>query len=482
MWRHLTERLFDRRVSRLRHRASSLRAALKTGRRLIELRRFEEADAVLATALSRLPHSPDLLDAYAQSATASGRYKLALHRWEGLRRVDPTHPAAWAGIANTQRSIGEIQQAEATVREALARFPDDLVVANEAARQFDRTGAQTEAAAQWSRLCAREPVHEQWYQGWAFSLILLGQFAEAAAVLDRADAAYPDEGHLLATRAFLEMERENWNAALSLWRTYRARWPDDQAGWEGQGKTIAAIHAARAEGDGAPTDAVKVEIEVVEDDLRRKLMLGFESLGADCEFGLVQRRFGAEPLGLLRFNDVGLRNLMDALDAGFADMGEPDRTAMIVSNSGEFYVTDSRWGLGMHTFMFDSRHAAAALLPKMCRRVAYLRDKLRDDLRAGEKTFVYKTDAIDLDGLRALHRALQQLGRVRLLHVRRASVPLADRPFDAAVPGRVALLDPGLWVGFLSRMGNAGTEWDIAFEEWVSICDGLDGTPPLLPT
>ena len=321
-------------------------------------------------------------------------------------------------------------------------------------------------------LCAHEPVFEEWYQGYAFSLTTLGLFEEAGAVLDRADAAYPDARDLLSTRAHLEMERENWNAALSLWRAYRARWPDDQAGWEGQGKTIAAVHAARAESVGEPTDAVKVDIEVVEDDGARTLMLGFESIGADCEFGLVQRRFGAEPLGLLRFNDVRLPNLMAALGAGLAGMGEPERTEMVVSDSGEFYVTDARWGLGMHTFMFASRHEAAALLPKMRRRVAWLRDKLLADLRDGEKTFVFKSDAIDLDGLRALHAALCTFGPVKLLHVRRTSVPLDDRPVDVA-PGQVAQLEPGLWVGFLSRMGNAGFAWDIAFDEWTAICSGL---------
>ena len=248
--------------------------------------------------------------------------------------------------------------------------------------------------------------------------------------------------------------------------------PDDQAGWEGQGKTNAAIHAARAERAGEPTDAVKVYIEVVEDDALRTLMLGFESIGADCEFGLVQRRFGAEPLGLLRFNDVRSIDLLAALGAGFEGIGEPDHTAMIVSDSGEFYVMDTRWGLGMHTFMFSSRHDAATLLPKMCRRVVYLRDKLLEDLRGAEKTFVFKSDGIDIDGLRALHRALRIFGPVRLLHVRQAVVPLVDRSFEFA-PGQVVELESGLYVGFLSRMGNAGFQWDIAFNEWLSICRHL---------
>ena len=33
----------------------------------------------------------------------------------------------------------------------------------------------------------------------------------------------------------------------------------------------------------------------------RDLVLQFESIGDNCELGLVQRRAGSEPLGLLRF-------------------------------------------------------------------------------------------------------------------------------------------------------------------------------------
>ena len=91
---------------------------------------------------------------------------------------------------------------------------------------------------------------------------------------------------------------------------------------------------------------------------------------------------------------------------------------------------------------------------------------------------MFKSDTIDLDGLRALHAALQAFGPVRLLHVRRAAVPLADRPFDVA-PGQVALLETGLWIGFLSRMGNAGYAWDIAFDEWAAICGGLQAAQAL---
>ena len=56
-------------------------------------------------------------------------------------------------------------------------------------------------------------------------------------------------------------------------------------------------------------------------DHRTALMLDFESLGENCEFGLVQRRCGIEPLGLLRFSSTPLPPLLHALRERFAGMG-----------------------------------------------------------------------------------------------------------------------------------------------------------------
>ena len=374
--------------------------------------------------------------------------------------------------------LDDLPAAEATIREALGLFPQDLGVASEAARIFGQIGRFDEASSQWRRLLDLEPVHQDWYQGYALSLVVIGRFDEARAILDEADLRYPEDRDLLGTRAMLAMERREWNDALALWRRYGERYPDDRAGWEGLGLTLAAINAARIDAPDEATEAIMVEIDTIEDASIRALLLEFESVGVDCEFGLVQRRFAAEPLGLLRFNDAKLQNLLSALASGFEGMGEPENTSIEISRSGEYYISDRRWNLGLHTMLFAVRHEAAIVYPKMCRRIVYLRGKFLDDLRAAEKVYVFKSNAIDLDGLRTLHAALRAYGPVRLLHVRRIGVPLADQPFDVA-PGGVYRLEEDLFAGFLSRLGNDGLGWDIAFEEWTSICRGLSG--PMLP-
>src|SRR5262249_55713402 len=84
------------------------------------------------------------------------------------------------------------------------------------------------------------------------------------------------------------------------------------------------------------------------------LMTRFEALGNNCTFGAVQRYFGAEPLGLLRFAGAPIRKLISALDARFAGLGDPENTILEVRQHPrpEFWVADRRFDFSMHTFIY----------------------------------------------------------------------------------------------------------------------------------
>ena len=55
------------------------------------------------------------------------------------------------------------------------------------------------------------------------------------------------------------------------------------------------------------------------------LFLQFESMGHNCEFGLVQRHFGAEPLGLLRWNAISVEDVILGIEQQFEGVGNPER-------------------------------------------------------------------------------------------------------------------------------------------------------------
>ena len=103
-----------------------------------------------------------------------------------------------------------------------------------------------------------------------------------------------------------------------------------------------------------------------------------------------------------------------------------------------------------------------------------MRDKLLADLAAAEKIFVYCSPGLDAARIAALHEALEAYGPIRLLAV---------QPVDAASDitggaGAIVALGARRWVGFLSRLGIAeGNYWDIAFDDWVSICRKVAAEP-----
>jgi hypothetical protein len=77
-------------------------------------------------------------------------------------------------------------------------------------------------------------------------------------------------------------------------------------------KMVAVDHPAAA--DSGTQDPRKLPV--------RDLTLGFENLGDNCEFGIVQRRCGAEPLGLFRFSSTQLKPLIAGIRNRFTGMAE----------------------------------------------------------------------------------------------------------------------------------------------------------------
>jgi hypothetical protein len=65
----------------------------------------------------------------------------------------------------------------------------------------------------------------------------------------------------------------------------------------------------------------------------------FRSFGDNCEFGLVQREVGAEPIDLLRFAGLyiptgHLAVLTDAITKGFEGLGQPGTVSCGLSDTG----------------------------------------------------------------------------------------------------------------------------------------------------
>jgi hypothetical protein len=184
----------------------------------------------------------------------------------------------------------------------------------------------------------------------------------------------------------------------------------------------------------------------------------FESLGNDCEFGLVQRIYKAENLGLLRWAQTPLSGLIQALDARFEEFGSAQHTALRVEGN-EYLIGDERFGMALHTFTSPATVPMEDFAAEQYRRLQWLRRKLLEDLSAAKKIFVFKSpQALEADVL-ALYRALQRYAPgIALLFVR-----LQDATHPA---GSVHRIQDTLFVGYLDRFSTV----DISVRHWVQLC------------
>ena len=433
--------------------------------RLVSQGQRERADALLSRAVARDPANVALAGAHAILAQGAARFAEAFSRWSALRDRRPDLPLAWRGMASSAREQSKLALARDLLAEARRRFPDDLELMAEAARLALRLGDYESALPLWARLCASPDPEPDWLVVHVQTLLFLHRLDEATVALDAARRSHPEFRGVEALAGFVAAARQDWDAAIRIWETFRERHPDDNTGWEHLGRAI-AHKQQQAIDAGLPDQSAPVAVSRIVDPDIRALMLDFESLGRDCELGMVQRRYGAEPLGLLRWTGTTLDSLTRALTARLEGMGETANTELVDLN-GFWSIVDTRWGLFTHTFVSTGEVAHGDLYDKSLKRMAYLQRRLLADLTAGEKIFVYKSDEVSAAALRDLHALLRGFGPVVLLLVRTAD-DASD--FPRGRPGEIEILGPDLFVGFLSAFGAANGFWQIAFEEWVAIC------------
>ncbi|MGD9478993.1 tetratricopeptide repeat protein [Shinella sp. G-2] len=408
----------------------------------------------------------------AHARQVAGELSAALDLWEDVRARWPQDAAAYVGAASCARQLGQIDRAETITAEGLSRFPAERNLISEAAQNLQARGDWTGSVAMWERIVDRNDAQPVWLHIYGHALLICGEYDRLEAALKRFRALYPKKSSFISLEAMLASEREDWETAVRLWQGFREAFPNEPVGWEHYGRAHQELEYARMAECGddhsvAPMEQVKVDI--LDDEEARQLLIGFEGLGSDCEFGLAQRRFGAEPLSLLRFNAVTFGGLMTGLATRFDGMGLQENTEMITLANGEYFVRDRRWGLGMHTFKFVGQIDGDLLFRKFCERVVFLRDKLLSDLGEGRKVFVFFAPGLALSDVKMLHAALREVGPVKLLHVTTADSALAQGL--AAEGGGIDVVAPDLYIGYLSRTGRTATgAWDIAFDDWLTVC------------
>jgi hypothetical protein len=151
----------------------------------------------------------------------------------------------------------------------------------------------------------------------------------------------------------------------------------------------------------------------------------FESLGNNCEFGMVQRFSGFDPPGL--FRNVGYMTpeiIVNAINTSFAGMFEEGRYEFTLP----FMWPDWRLDCRVHGFVFHTGIPASVELNSQdwirktsdsIRTFRFLKAKLLEELREGEKIFVFRFDFdVGLELVKRLHAAIRAHGPGWLLYVK----------------------------------------------------------------
>jgi hypothetical protein len=190
---------------------------------------------------------------------------------------------------------------------------------------------------------------------------------------------------------------------------------------------------------------------------------GFESLGANCEFGLVQRKFGAEPLGLLRWPTITVAGLVRGLRNRFAELSEISNLSLFPGPKNEWDIMTPNFSL--HLYSKIGTVDEASLLNSAFRRIRFMRRSLLENLEDAEKVFVFKEWQFrmsEADIFNIWDELKRYNSRNRLLAVR------LESPGNPS--GTATQISDGLWVGHVELDARMSAEANVPFESWDRIC------------
>jgi len=372
--------------------------------------------------------------------------RLLQHRQEGegaiaaLRKavaLEPGTPRFRVQLAQLLLQLGRKGEVIATLHEALVQAPRNLHLLRAVRRILSRSGDLDGAIEVARRLVELDPASPSPHVDLGELLLHKSELVGAEAALRRA----------------LELAPEDSRASALLGRTLQERGVI--------GNTDQLTHPAVMR--EPPNERLKLPT-VEEMQEQCALMMRFESLGDNCELGIAQRAYGAEPLSLLRWCNVAPGALLRALEARFAGLGEPENLVLKPNRRGVLDCIDTAFGLPGHAFIRADGADLAAIHARECQRLQFLKAKLIEDLEEGEKIFVYKrAREMPQAHIDTLFGAIRAYGPNTLLWV-----VVADEQHPS---GSVEVLRDGLLKGYISRMADqSAVPSTTLVGEWLNIC------------
>jgi tetratricopeptide (TPR) repeat protein len=462
-----SQRRWDRLLARFPDNPQIWRDAAEN---LLDRNAPQDAEKLLVAASDRFPDNFDIACAHARAADRRGDWVTAVQRWSSLVPRFPETPEPHIGLAKAIW-VGALQTERDFRARRVPKPPSDLVVVARATI-IQRAGRLEAAEVAWREGLAQFPNSLPLRRRLVAMLCLNRKFDEAIELAERFIRDAPEDHALLKSLAQAHAERQTWPAALACLDRMVTLFGAGPKAAQLRKEVARVLLLARTD-DAAADPATATRPPIPESlvrfrdekppptDALRHLAMRFESLGNRCEFGAVQRRWGGEPISLLRWSTVPSQGLIDGLAAEWEGLGEPDQTVLArEESSGELYTLDQRYKLRMHTFTLATQVDQEKFYRQLCRRLAYLRRQFLDDARAGERIYVYRCYLTDdlpaiLDGLRRYNPANRLM-----------CVCKEDSQHKAGV---LTALQNGLYLGAIKRFSNVNVD----IQSWLSLCEQM---------
>ncbi len=432
--------------------------------------RLDEAKELAAKIDGRFSDDPELIAQRAWTAMRGQDWNEAIEHWSQVRARAPDRPDCYIWAARSLWQSGRLDEAARMAAAAAQRFPDDPNALAEFAWIAVARRDWPEALRHWSLLSHKHPERTDGTAGSSQALRMAGRGAEAEALVAEALTQHPEAEDLLIEHVWTAVARDDWTEAAVRLETARGKLSDVERfeanlGWvvrqlrdRSPAAQLVALAAPPEQKNAAPT---------AEHLAATELMLAFESLGERCDFGAVQRKFGVEPLGLLRFAFTNFEPLIAALEDRFSAIGTAEDTGFELYKD-ENIVRMRRYGLIFHTFVYQrdlpTLEKREAFQSRQLQRLVFLKNKLITDLEDSQKIFVYSTDQRNSDAdVGRLFSALQAFAPNSLLYV---------RPSDDGHPvGMVEQLQDRLYAGYFPGLTDFVGGAQPPFELWHQLCE-----------
>jgi tetratricopeptide (TPR) repeat protein len=214
---------------------------------LLDLQRYDEADALMRERRKRLRGDRFCLTGLARIAERRGDTAEALRRWEVVRSRVRDTIEGYLGCARCLVDLGRVKEAETQLNRALRRDPYSLEVKMARARISDRCKDWMQSLARWKPI-AEVDRNPQAFAFAARAMIELGQLEEAEAWLAEPSRLFITDLEIAMTHADLAQRRGDVIAACDRWATVRAIDQYSYAGYhDGAYRLVEAKRQAEAE-------------------------------------------------------------------------------------------------------------------------------------------------------------------------------------------------------------------------------------------